>query len=404
LQSIYSNKDIREHINYSRLYFWGGTISFLIFPFWTILGNAILFSKIKNKKLGIRVLIIMISLFLALVNSTKQLESDLLVYSEIFDSVKDQNLLTFLILAGKEQLYAFFTYLTYHLTFGNFSAHIFLLTAISYTLYLNSIRRICEKFHLLPLVMASSILFASFFPQLFSLSAHINRQFFATSLILYILSIVISRGVRRRIYALLGPLIHSTVVVISPFLFFKKLGIRINGKSILKFSVLSISFLLFKEPIYFFFKNSIGNNPITYILERATTLNQNLSPLSYTSLFFIVLFTFLVVWLFRLGGKESSQNLGSINKIHAVSFLIVFIILTNFNNSEVANRFLFMIYFLIPYYISFFLQATKNFMTLHGLFLTFIMILFWTNLEFGVWSYFPTFKLLFTGFISVLFK
>lgn len=78
---------------------------------------------------------ILLSLYIALLGSTKELDGDLLEYQDYFFSVPKFDFISFLMSFGKEPLYYAYTYISYYIFAGNWNIYIISLTFINYILY-----------------------------------------------------------------------------------------------------------------------------------------------------------------------------------------------------------------------------------------------------------------------------
>lgn len=167
------------------------TLSMAIFPllpFFSILLFALVIAlenKVNSKTF--KIFIFLISTFLGLINSTKIPESDLLSYINLFKDIPNYSFFEYIFLKGKEPIYFSLNYLLYYLTNGNTNIYLILSTIISYSFFLLALFKFHKHINSSNSLIVFSILTAAFLPQLFSLSAHLNRQFLATSIFLYAL-------------------------------------------------------------------------------------------------------------------------------------------------------------------------------------------------------------------------
>lgn len=98
----------------------------------------------KNSQL--LVLGLMISMFLGLLNTTKNLTGDMIEYREYFLNVpKYSNIIDYLVRFGKEPLYYGYTYLSYYIYGGSWPLFIFSITTANYMLLSYSIIKVGEK-------------------------------------------------------------------------------------------------------------------------------------------------------------------------------------------------------------------------------------------------------------------
>lgn len=385
----------------NRLFFWGLPLFFIISPFLSLFLGIIAFTHLKVKKDGVIILIAMIALFLGLINSTKVLESDLLVYYDRFLLSENLNFISYLFLTGREPIYMGFTYVSFYLFAGNFKIFVVISTFISYFFILKSIYEFGVNYNIKKRSIINAIVFTAFFPPLFSLSAHLNRQFLASAIIIYGIILLLKRVPYAKYYAFISALIHSTALIFLPFFFFKKLGDRISLKSILLLAVI----LTFIKQLAFLILNSLsrieGIGFIRFIIERSVNQGHELDPINIQSLFFLFVLAVLIIWVYWIN-RGTNKNLRSINKFTNTGILLVSIIVLNLDRTEIAKRFLFYCYLFIPFYIAIVFHKFQKFQFLADILCGMTIFLFWISIEYGTWTYAPIEDLIIKGFLILL--
>lgn len=124
---------------------------------------------------------------------------------------------------GKEPVFFIFTYLMYYLTNGNVAIYLIISTVLAYTFFFTAIYKFFMIYTNNNSIIVFAILLAAFFPQLFSLSAHLNRQFIAASILLYALVMKLFYNKNIWLFQLIAILTHSTTLLFVPLLYFKPL-------------------------------------------------------------------------------------------------------------------------------------------------------------------------------------
>lgn len=126
-------------------------LSFLIYLLNPIIGIFVLCFAILKRKVdslgSYYLLIIMLSLYMGLVNSTKEITGDLTDYKIEFGIAAIVNIKDFLKEAGKEPVYYLFSYLSYYLLNGDFRLYILLVTFIGYFLVLISLLNLWKFYY-----------------------------------------------------------------------------------------------------------------------------------------------------------------------------------------------------------------------------------------------------------------
>ena len=190
------------------------SLCFFLNPFVAVL-IAGLIAGLKNSKVSIDVLIIVISIFIGLLNTTKILESDIVSYYDNFFSAEYNSLLEFINVRSKEYLYYTYTYFFYNLSGGSWKLYILSTTAISYYLILKSnlivINKVFKNYNYKVLLLVN---IALLYP-LFTLSAHLLRNFIAASFILYFVVNYYFNYKNKWIYLIAAILTHGSSILFT---------------------------------------------------------------------------------------------------------------------------------------------------------------------------------------------
>lgn len=155
-------------------------LSFLIYLLNPIIGIFVLCFAILKRKVdslgSYYLLIIMLSLYMGLVNSTKEITGDLTDYKIEFGRAAIVNIKDFLKEAGKEPVYYLFSYLSYYLLNGDFRLYILLVTFIGYFLVLISLLNLWKFYMVDEFVIIGSFVLYVFCEWYFSFSSQLLRQ------------------------------------------------------------------------------------------------------------------------------------------------------------------------------------------------------------------------------------
>lgn len=340
------------------------------------------------------------SLFLGLINSLKVPESDLINYINFFEAVPDFNLVEYLLFTGREFLFNLLNYVLFYLTTGNSSVYIVVLTSASYFLLFYSLLKMHQVLNYGKSSLLLSIGAAILFPTLFSLSAHLIRQFLASSLVMLFLVDYFFYNKRRFLIITIAGLIHTTafffIIFLAP-LFKQNLT---NGKTLKK---LLFPILLILISIYLFDEllDLLRTFPIaSYIIDRITFTDKyaSFNKLGLTN---FILLGFNIVITYLACRSKNYKKTHRAKGIFLVNLVLLLFIILNYNNTEIALRFSFFAYFLFPfsfYFLRnvFFNKYLNNTFLIIALFiLLMLLILFVLNLFYGVWTYINPEKLLF---------
>lgn len=373
----------------------------LIFIFSPILGafTSVILLLYNHKKVYTRISFFFLALFLGIINSLKVPDSDLINYKDYFDLVETTNFQTYILIHGKEPLFFVFNFIVFHITDGSFNLYIIIFTLVSYYILFLSIHKLHQKINLSHNSFIFSIFIAFLFPNLFSLSAHLMRQFLASSISIYFLVTYSFYNKKNFLILLASILIHTTSFIFSMVLlpFFRK---KLSLSKIILFALFStiffISIFTFADTLYIVFENL----PVfSYLFKRISNVEDawetdNLSLISFIVLLFNIIITY------RASILDFSKKL--LQPVLYINLLLLIFVIINYNNTEIALRFSFYAYFLFP--ISFYflpnLFSKKNNLFFNKIGIMAILIIFFIlfvrNLYYGTWEYINIESLAFT--------
>lgn len=321
-------------------------------------------------------------LSLSLINSGKVPENDLLNYQDRFFLVPQIPFLQYAILMGKEPIYFIYSYILFYLTFGNFKLFLFLTSFASYFLVSLSYIKIFKTLNLGFKSIVYGLLTFFLFSNLFSLSAHLIRQFLASSIVLVVLINIAYLNKQRLFLFLNGVLIHSSAIIFTPAYLLSKNSSKKRFSLIL--TAFSIIFLTITQGSKFFLNILPDIEFLKYPFARIAyrKVYVNLGDLGFLN-YLVIVFNIIIFYLF--------SNINWRTRILTfASILILIVTLSFYNDSEIPMRISFYAYLLLPLSImySYSLIKKSTFKEIIYLsFLIFIGLQFLLRLKFGSWTY-----------------
>ena len=349
-----------------------------LLPFWSIILLSAIFAVNSQYKERIFILyLFLLSLYLGLINATKIPESDLIGYIDIFEDVEYYSFRTYIFLAGKEPVFFLYNYIIYYLIGGNTSSYIIITTVIAYMFFFCAINKFLRLYSKNSIIIFS-IIIAAFFPQLFSLSAHLIRQFLAASILLYAIVLKLFYNKKVWFFLVMAVLIHSTTLLFIPLMYLKPLKNKLSVKNGTFILLLIVGVGLFLPTVSEIIVNSVGNNIFTYAFTRVNRANIELEELSVLSfvVLAIIFFILILIQYHKSGEKIRILTPGIIHLANIFLIYAIFII-ANLNNTEISLRFFFLLTsfpLLVP--LSF-LMVKNNLIFIKGLIsIAFIIFLF----------------------------
>jgi len=226
-------------------------VAFIIYLINPLLGIFLLAISLSlsngGRKPNTIYLYLAISIFFALLNTTRTPESDLLRYKIDFENASNVSIGQYLSGVQKEIIYYIFTFILNRLLLSNFSAYIIVVTMLQYMLKFMALEKIIGKDNKVFLVFGSLLILLdgnSFFG-----SIHLLRQYTACSIFMYFFA---ERFVNHKTLWILIPiavLIHSSSGVLFILAFIPGLQNRINPRLMITITVLLIVLLTFGDRI-----------------------------------------------------------------------------------------------------------------------------------------------------------
>lgn len=331
------------------------SILFLINPFLSVTSQFFLLISYKTKHAHIVSFIISTSLFIGLINATKIPENDLEWYIEFYKNAASSNLFEYIFQlgvgsgVGKEPLFPVLNYTLYYLLAGSTKAYIISISLLSYSLLGFSVYRFGKALGININNIVFSIFLMAFFPYIFTQSAHLIRQFIATSILFHVLIERFFYHKRKWGLILVMPLIHTTTVFFIPLILYPYLKNRFNLKSSIHYvfiilGILGIAFIA-KSLLSVFASPSV----ISYTLSRAangTTYDlgaMHSSKIIIDTILFLIPLSFIYFF-----NRKLKFHPGIVHFFNIFFFTILFVV-SNLHLSELSGRYNFFIWFFLPF-------------------------------------------------------
>jgi len=372
-------------------------LAFIIQPFLgmlVVIATNTYLGRFKSKDFLLIALVC--SCYLGLLNLTKLPDSDYISYLEMYSTSRAIPLGEFLLLFSREPVYYIYLHSIANLPFSSAQLFVFLSTALTYLISLVALIRTCKIVGLPGSFVTSFILCFVFFAPLFSLSAHVMRQFFSASLVLLFFSELLLLGVRRWWLLAIAVLMHYSA------LFFALVAI-IKKSKVIPSHFLALMYLGLLPMIYIFARSAadtFSNIPLLgYVFKMAGRDEGH--PLEHLSLVAVVFVIIAIVISIANLKFKYNDRLKLISErgwgLHVGTIMLGIVVLISNSitgGTEIAGRFFFYEYFLIALILPLFVAAhpySKPFFALAPLLL---IPYFFFNMQHGTWDYAPFFDLI----------
>lgn len=376
-------------------------ILFLLNPFFGVfaLVNLLFIIKYKNDKF-FNLLIIFLSILLSLINITKVPESDLLNHGLRYLQSGDFNLPTYLITQRKEPVYYIFNYILYHLSNGSLNAWLISFTFFSYFLIFKSILLFFKKINASRIQIILGLMIAGFFPLIFSLSAHLIRQFIATAIFLYFAVNKIFYNKNKWWLIIIGVFTHSSSALFFPLVYLKFLGDFKNKTDLNIVLLIGLTFYQYFAGILYEILND-KFTALSYILKRAsrdTTYDLGEFPILNIIIIFIMMVITIIYQAFFVNYSEKKEG---VRHFFAISWFLSIFILFNTHQTELSLRLFYYLIFFLPFVIPLIFKKvnTINSSLVYSICIG-LSFYFLFKLVYGTWTYAPLTELLSNSIIS----
>lgn len=369
---------------------------FFVQPFFTLL-LVLLFGWLycPRRYWWVGILAILGTAYIALINTTKLPASDLEVYLDWYGSAKDLSLLEFLALFSREPIFYTWMYFVSLLTNNETNIFIFLTSWFSYFILVYGVLLVGRRLKIDPRLTAVIVIMLLFLPPLFSISAHLMRQFLAAALVTLFFSKRLA-GQNNPWWILVAAIfVHYSSIIFVPLVLLRLTRRFSRGLSIILFgAVLWFMYVAAKAGSIFFV-----NAPVFgLVFQRvAAETVPDVVGLTLNAIVFIVIVVIMAVLnlLRRHGvGYAVLSNTNSLVQNVNISVLSIGVIaiISNLsgNTAEVAMRLYFYLYCLAGLVILLFAFNSKRVLMFLSFAAALEVLYFYLALEFGVWHYAPT--------------
>jgi hypothetical protein len=369
-------------------------LGFFLQPFLTLLLLSLLAWLRPAARGSLSGVLVVGSLYLSLVNITKLPESDLAVYLKSFEDAQLLDLGPFLLLNTREPLYYVSLYGLANLPGVDGHIYVFLSTLLPYLLFGTAVLRVGVALRLERRSLLSLLLSLLFFGQLFSLSAHLLRQFLAASLVMLFLADHAVTGCRRWGLGMLGTMVHYSSMPLM-LLSLLKPHMRYSG---------GLSLLLHMITLMSIYALAVQVAPILLdvpvlgiVFQRITNgEGAELEPLTLPAMTAALLFLLVAIYrLTRSSGSAQGAQDWSLLLCSVTICVVVLVSSAQPTLSEIAQRYFFYLYFLIGLVSPFLMvQVSLSRWAVHGLAMLSAPLFFY-KLANSEWTYAPVVSLLF---------
>ena len=374
-------------------------VSFCVQPFFSLLSLIIIvLSSKKATALHLNTIIILGSVYIALVNLTKVHESDLINYLQSFNSAGVLSYTKFMAIYTREPLYYSLVFVLGNISFIKDKHFIFINSFLPYVIFLSAVLRLCLHLELNKKTILLILVVLLFFPQLFSLSAHLLRQFSSSALCIYVIVGYLTTGRVSIVIALASFFIHF---FISLF-FYIMVAVKLSYiRRMPVFLVYIWSLILMGVSLYLLrMASQIVDLPVVFIPLISRIIDPtgaidfgSLGAGSYTLI--VTIFCVCIYNITFSARNEKTENFYIVHLAIITFTGLIFICSFVPAFSEVTLRFSMLLYFLCGIFLPYTYKLLgKFFKQITFLISVIVIVQFLTYTQSGPWQYASTLELL----------
>lgn len=290
-----------------------------------------------------------------------------------------------------------YNYFGYYLTFGYYPLFAAIYTFVEYMLIYMGLYKVFRKVQMPKYPIVCGILTVSFFYLFFQYTLHIQKQFFAQAIMMYVLGSYAEKGkmtMKLWLIAFIAFFTHASTGLFFPFLIVKTLRGRLSKKGLLLLSGLLFLFIYYGPQMA---SNVALNNSdaVSYGLKRFADSDSDTDggTLVMSQVLVIAIPMFLIVfiqlWLKRKVVIEKSQAF-----ILNITLLLLLSVAAMYNKPLAQYRYFMMLLAFMPFvypYISSNITRRNHWLIA----ISFVMVV-WFYVQFSsiIWDYAPEWQII----------
>lgn len=336
--------------------------------------------------------------YLGLINTTKLPDSDLVQYLEWFEIAGESGFIEYIALHSREPVFYAWMWIVSAIFGGDNHSFIFLSTWLPYSIFAYSIVIVCRRYDVDARVTAILVILFLFLPPLFSISAHLIRQFMAGALVTLFFARRLAMQKSSWWVIVVAVFIHYSALIFVP-LALLRIPRRIHP--MLSFAVYGI-IIYSLYLVAYMASGYLSQLPVfgMVFLRISASAIPDVIGLTTNAVFFIIVYSsFAYLNMVETNSRLKYSGSNGFDKNFKFSVLllgaIILISSMSVNTAEIAMRMYFYLYFLLALVMAIFI--CNNFWTTRFIFAIAILEIFafFYSLQAGVWTYAPLMKILF---------
>ena len=359
---------------------------FFLSPIFALMLSIVLIATGVCKWAGLKIYALIMSIFLGVINSTKVPASDMIDYLSMFQMAYEVPFLDYIFSQSKEPAYHLIVYFISKIAFTNDQIFIFFLTSGTYFMAFSALIYLAEKRKLSIGYTALLVTFLWCNPPLFSLSAHLIRQFIAAGFFLYAIRLE-GRPTYRNVVFIFSGLVHtSAFILVALYLVSPNDNSNWKKKLVLHAAFIAVSIFILVSVAQLY--SGVGPDEIIYITSRLTQAEFfDLGRLGIVGYLFII--TTMLISFIAIINKKVKLSMGQYKYFWMCISLggLLLVSSSQASLSELTIRVSLYYYFLFPISLVFASLRLKINALEATLVCSLTIIFFLAYIPFSVWTY-----------------
>ena len=373
-------------------------ISFLLPPVISL--PYAVYSLLKSKDNSIKPYFTLFAVFasyMAVINAGKMPTSDQSNYWAVYMQVPKEGLIWAMnhiygfrdATNGKEFMNGIYNYVGYYLTGGCYGLYIYINTILMYLPFYYCIYKMFEGGRNVKKAVLCGVICLSFFNQFFLLTIHLQRQFIAYSMIIYLMILKATTGKTNILLILIAFFTHTTAILFIPFLYFDLLYRRLSPKRMALIGILVVGALVFVSSFIGNESVEVETNALNYSLQRIK--NAGGDDVKF-KLFEFLAFNFPMVFIALT--RMFQRGLKPLEYIVYNTYIFLFVFVVSMSGNELVQyRFSFFTYGYMGMIFPMFCYENRNVTNLYYPFISlFFIVRFYLTFDNSNWTYDPIWK------------
>lgn len=347
-----------------------------------------------------------IALYMGALNATKVVSGDQINYCWAYLNVPTVGLLGSMkniygyavAMGGKgaenisgEFMNGIYNYFGYYLTSGYYNLFAAGLTFMNYFLTFVGLYKFCQTLHKPHIPIVCGVIIISFFYLYFIFSLHIQKQFLAEAIMIYVIGSYAYEGKMSKrlwIITLISVFTHQSMLLFVPFLFIKRICGALDKKGLIILGVILVIVIVLGPSMVSRGFSEKSGSTLVYGVERFGNLDGesdgsdgSLDPLK------MILVALPMCWILYRKLWIDRRTLNTNALVLNIVLILLLSVFAMYNMPLARYRYFMMLYSFMPFLYPFFSDNILNRNRILKIIASFIFLFFYINYNNMEWNY-----------------